>query len=436
MRIAVIGAGYVGLVTGTCLSDIGHNVVCIDNNEQKISSMKQGSCPIYEPGLQELMTKSLNSRQLQFTSDYQEGMAESELIIIAVGTPQRDDGSADLTYIEDAAVSIAKSVNRDMIVVTKSTVPVGTNKHIKNIIEANLNSSYRIDMISNPEFLREGHAVNDAYHGDRIVIGYENELAADMIKRMYAPFKTPFFTTTIESAEMIKYASNAFLATKISFINEIANICEKVGANVDDVSKAMGMDERIGSHFLNAGIGYGGSCFPKDTNALVNISGNVEHEFDLLKAVIRVNNEQRKLLVQKAKIRFGSLKGKAVALLGLSFKPGTDDMREAASVVIAEMLVKEGATVKAYDPIAINNARKVLPEGVIFTHSIDDAARGAVAVFILTEWDEIKNMDIDRMLKLMVKPIIFDGRNCFGLNEIKRYQLEYYSIGRPALLNR
>lgn len=434
MEIAVVGTGYVGLVTGTCLSDIGHNVFCIDNNKQKIRAMKEGVCPIYEPGLQKLMSKNLNLGRLHFTSNYQESIMGADLIIIAVGTPQREDGSADLTCIEDAALSIAKNINRDIIIATKSTVPVGTNKYLKSIIESNLNSKCKIDLISNPEFLREGHAVHDTFHGDRIVIGYEDESAANMVKKMYEAFGVPFFMTDIESAEMIKYASNAFLATKISFINEIANICEKVGANAEDVSKAMGMDKRIGSPFLNAGIGYGGSCFPKDTNALVNISGSVEHEFDLLKAVIRVNNEQRKRLVHKAKERFGSLKGRTIGLLGLSFKPGTDDMREAASIVIAGMLIAEGAIVRAYDPAAIENARRVLPEEVIFKDSIDAAVLDADAVFILTEWDEIVNMDMDRMLKLMAEPIIFDGRNCFDLKKIMQYSLEYHSIGRPSII--
>lgn len=434
MNIAVVGTGYVGLVTGVCLSDIGHNVVCIDNNEEKINAMKQGVCPIYEPGLQKLMSKNLDSGQLYFTSNYQDSIAEADLVIIAVGTPQRADGSADLTYIEDAAVNIAKSINRDKIIVTKSTVPVGTNKYIKKIIESNLTVECGVDLISNPEFLREGHAVYDTFHGDRIVIGYGNILAADIVKKIYEPFGIPFFITDIESAEMIKYASNAFLATKISFINEIANICEKVGANVDDVSKAMGMDKRIGDDFLKAGIGYGGSCFPKDTNALVSISGSVEHEFDLLKAVIRVNNEQRKLLVYKAMARFGSLKDKIIALLGLSFKPGTDDMREAASIVIVEMLFVEEAIVKAYDPVAIDNARKLLPREVVLTDSIDEAVRDADAVFILTEWDEIVNYDLSNFEKLMSKPIIFDGRNCLSIEGLKKYDIEYYSIGRTPVI--
>lgn len=436
MNIAVVGAGYVGLVTGTCLADIGHNVICIDNDERKVNEMKQGVCPIYEPGLQELMSKNMNSGRLKFDSGYKKGIAVSDLIILAVGTPQKADGSADLTYIENAAVSIAKNINGNKVIITKSTVPVGTNKYIKKKIESNLTADCIVDIISNPEFLREGHAVYDTFHGDRIVIGYENESAADIVRRMYEPLGIPIFMTGIESAEIIKYASNAFLATKISFINEIANICEKVGADVEDVSKAMGMDRRIGSHFLKAGIGYGGSCFPKDTNALVSISGSVEHEFDLLKAVIRVNNEQRKLLVNKARIRFGSLNGKAIALLGLSFKPGTDDMREAASIVIAEMLVEEGAVVKAYDPVAAANARKTLPQEVVFADSIDDAVRDADAVFIMTEWDEIRNVDIGKAVSLMKEPVIFDGRNCFSLDEMLLHGVEYYSVGRPAVINK
>ncbi len=434
MNIAIVGTGYVGLVTGTCLADIGHNVICIDNDELKVVSMEQGICPIFEPGLQELMSKNLSSGRLHFTSSYQEGLENANLIIIAVGTPQLADGSADLAYIQHAAVNIAQNLNSYKVVAIKSTVPVGTNRIIKKLIESNLNSDCCIDIVSNPEFLREGHAVQDAFHGDRIVIGYEKESAADTVKKAYEPYGIPFFMTDIESAEMIKYASNAFLATKISFINEIANICEKVGADVEDVARAMGMDKRIGSHFLNAGIGYGGSCFPKDTNALVNISGSVEHEFDLLKAVIRVNNEQRKLLVQKAKKRFGSLKGKVIALLGLSFKPGTDDMREAASIVVVEMLVEEGAIVKAYDPAAMENAKKLLPHEVIFTGSIDEAVKDADAVFIMTEWDEIVNYDLSKLKNLMHVPLIYDGRNCFPLVEVMKQKVEYYSVGRPAVV--
>lgn len=434
MNISVVGTGYVGLVTGTCLADIGHNVICIDNDEHKVNAMKQGVCPIYEPGLQELMSKNMNSGRLEFASCYKKGIDVSDLIILAVGTPQKADGSADLTYIENAAVSIAKNIKGNKVIITKSTVPVGTNKYIKKKIESNLAADCIVDIISNPEFLREGHAVHDTFHGDRIVIGYENKSAADVVKKIYEPFGIPVFMTDIESAEMIKYASNAFLATKISFINEIAKICEKVGANVEDVSKAMGMDRRIGSHFLDAGIGYGGSCFPKDTHALVNISGRVEHEFDLLKAVIRVNNEQRKLLVNKARERFGSLKGKRITLLGLSFKPGTEDMREAASIVISEMLMKEGAIVRAYDPVALDNARKLLPQEVTYADSIDEAVRGTEAVFILTEWDEIVSYDYAKLGKFMPKPIIFDGRNCLPLDEVTKYKVEYYSIGRPAVI--
>jgi len=434
MKIAVVGIGYVGLLTGTCLADIGHIVVCIDNDEQKISEMKKGICPIFEPGLQAMMLRNQELNRLYFTQDYKEGIKDVDMIIISVGTPQKPDGAADLTYIEDSALNIGKNISKDVVIVTKSTVPVGTNRHIKKLIEFNLTSTYKVDLVSNPEFFREGHGIHDFFHGDRIVIGSDNEKSADLVREIYEPLGIPFFSTDIESAEMIKYASNAFLATKISFINEIANICEKVGANVQDVSKAMGMDKRIGSYFLNAGIGYGGSCFPKDTHALVNISGNVEHEFDLLKAVIRVNNEQRKLLVHKARKRFGSLTGKKISLLGLSFKPDTDDMREAASIVIAEMLIEEGAIVKAYDPAAIKNIPKMLPTTMIFADSIEKAITGADAVFILTEWEEIVKYRLENYDKLMLNPIIFDGRNCLDIEQMRKYGIEYHSIGRPPVL--
>jgi UDPglucose 6-dehydrogenase len=301
MEISVIGTGYVGLATGVALSEIGHNVICIDIDKQKIEKMQQGQSPIYEPGLDELMKKNIESGRLRFTTDYKQGMVEAEVIYIAVGTPQKEDGSADLTYIEQVAKAIGEHIERDgVVIVTKSTVPVGTNEKVKNWIKSSLKKEVQFDIVSNPEFLREGSAIYDMFHGDRIVIGAENERAASIIEEIYKPFGIPIFKTDIKSAEMIKYASNAFLATKISFINEIANICEKVGANIDDVAYGMGLDSRIGPQFLKAGIGYGGSCFPKDTRALVQIAGNVHHKFELLEAVISVNNKQQVKLVEKA----------------------------------------------------------------------------------------------------------------------------------------
>jgi UDPglucose 6-dehydrogenase len=434
MFISVVGTGYVGLVTGVALSEIGHTVTCIDIDKDKVEKMRKGLSPIYEPGLDELMVKNINESRLYFTTDHEEGFANANAIYIAVGTPQKEDGSANLQYVEAVAESIARHIKQDTIVVTKSTVPVGTNDFIKKIINKNLVSDVNVDIVSNPEFLREGSAVYDTFNGDRIVIGAENEKAANIIEEINKPFGVPVFKTDVRSAEMIKYASNAFLATKISFINEIANICEKLGANVRDVALGMGQDNRIGSQFLNAGIGYGGSCFPKDTHALVQIAGNADHEFELLKSVINVNNKQQRLLVDKAVERFGSLTGKRIALLGLAFKPNTDDMREAPSIVVSELLVNAGATVIAFDPIAVENAKKMLPEEVQYSESINEALSSADMAFIMTDWDEIVNMDLGILSDLMKEPVVFDGRNVFDPAYVQKFNLEYHSVGRASVL--
>ncbi|WP_132370810.1 UDP-glucose dehydrogenase family protein [Melghiribacillus thermohalophilus] len=432
-NIAVVGTGYVGLVTGVCLSDIGHHVTCIDIDEQKIQLLKQGKSPIYEPGLEELMLKNINNGRLTFTTDHQTGFHQKEVIYIAVGTPQKKDGSADLSYVHQVARDIARNIKQDVIVVTKSTVPVGTNDEIRQVIKENLVSDVQVDVVSNPEFLREGSAVQDTFHGDRIVIGADNEKAATMIEEINKPFGIPVVKTDIRSAEMIKYASNAFLATKISFINEISNICEKLGANIEDVAYGMGLDHRIGNQFLRAGIGYGGSCFPKDTKALVQMAGNVDHKFELLESVIRVNNVQQAKLVEKAKGFFGSLEGKTVAILGLAFKPNTDDMREAASVVIANMLIQEGARIKGYDPIALENAKRILGDSIEYSDNIEDVLADADIAFISTEWKEIVEFELHLYSKYMKTPIVFDGRNCYALEEVEKHDLEYHSIGRPSV---
>ncbi|MDQ0857148.1 UDP-glucose/GDP-mannose dehydrogenase family protein [Bacillus sp. V2I10] len=431
-KIAIVGTGYVGLVTGVCLSEIGHNVTCVDIDEKKIEKMRAGFSPIYEPGLDELMKKNIQKGCLDFTTNHHDAFSNAEAIYIAVGTPQREDGSADLSFIKQVAKDIAENTPKEgFIVVTKSTVPVGTNYKIKQWILQYLQQNIQFDIVSNPEFLREGSAINDTFNGDRIVIGAESERAASIIEEINEPFNLPIFKTDINSAEMIKYASNAFLATKISFINEIANICGKLGANVDDVAYGMGLDTRIGSKFLNAGIGYGGSCFPKDTHALVQIAGNLEHQFDLLEAVINVNNKQQSILVEKALERFGSLEGKRVAMLGLAFKPNTDDMREAASIVIANELVENGAKIIAYDPIAAENAKKILPQEVIYVESVVDALDKAEIAFIVTEWAEIRDLSLNTYKRLMKKPVIIDGRNCYSLEEANKYEIDYISIGRP-----
>lgn len=433
MNIAVVGTGYVGLVTGVCLSDIGHQVVCIDIDINKIEKMKKGISPIYEPGLEDLMIRNIKKGNLKFTNSYAMGFKDVQVVIIAVGTPQMPDGSANLQYIEAVAESIGEYVTQDVVVVIKSTVPVGTNDYVKGKILANLKNDIKIAMASNPEFLREGSAIRDTFDGDRIIIGTEDEETVEILEQMYKEFELPIYKTDIYSAEMIKYASNAFLATKISFINEISNICEKLGANVEDVANGMGMDKRIGRAFLNAGIGYGGSCFPKDTQALVQIAGNAKHDFELLRSVIQVNNSQQYRLLDKIQQRFNNIRGKTVALLGLAFKPNTDDMREAASIVLARELVELGINIKAYDPIAIENAKQYLPTQVIYTTTLQEALKNADFAIIVTEWEEFKELDLAQLKELLREPVLFDGRNCFELDKASEAGIEYHSIGRPTV---
>lgn len=435
MKIAVVGTGYVGLVTGTCLSEIGHTVTCIDIDQNKVNKMREGISPIYEPGLDELMKKNIKENRLFFTTDHNEGFENTDVIYIAVGTPEREDGSANLSFVEQVAKDIATHVKKDVIVVTKSTVPVGTNDWIKQVILNNLVNDVKVEVVSNPEFLREGSAIYDSFHGDRIVVGADNIETANILEEINKPFGIPVFKTDIKSAEMIKYAANAFLATKISFINEISNICEKVGANVEDVANGMGQDNRIGSQFLNAGIGYGGSCFPKDTKALVQIAGNVDYEFELLKGVIGVNQKQQEMLLSKLDEKFNSLEGKKVAVLGLSFKPNTDDMREAASIVITKKLIDKRANVVAYDPIAMENAKRILDPNVKYARNIIEALENADVALILTEWSEFKDLKIETYLKYMKLPVIFDGRNCYDLKLVENYHIEYHSMGRPSVKN-
>jgi UDPglucose 6-dehydrogenase len=432
MKIAVLGTGYVGLSTGVCLSEIGHHVYCIDLNEQKINNLRNGISPIYEPGLESLLASNMTARRLQFTTSLEEGLKDAEIIIIAVGTPQGGDGAADLSYLEQAAKDISKYVAASPIIVIKSTVPVGTNEYIQTIIEAECGFSVR--MVSNPEFLRQGSAVQDTMKPDRIIIGSNDKTAVEKIREMYLPLNAPIILTDIRSAEMIKYASNAFLATKISYINEIANLCEVVGANVEDVANGVGKDKRIGNAFLEAGIGYGGSCFPKDVKALLHTASLHQVDFSMLKETISINDNQQKLLVKKAVKRFGDLKGKKFAMLGLSFKPETDDMREAPSIKIAHSLTEMGAEVVAYDPVAINNAKQVLGDIITYASSVNDAISQADALMIVTEWKEFTQLDFASLVKKMNHPIIFDGRNCLDKEQLSACEsVEYYSIGRPVI---
>lgn len=435
MKISVIGTGYVGLVTGVCLAEIGHHVTCIDVDPDKVYRLRSGDPIIYEPGLGELIRKNLEEGRLTFTDNYSKGLLDVQVIYIAVGTPSNSDGTADLTAIEQAATMIADHLKNYTVIVTKSTVPIGTNHKIQEIIQNRIQNGVTFDIVSNPEFLREGTAVKDMFFGDRIIIGADNKKAADIVEDVIKPFNIPVFRTTIRSAEMIKYASNAFLATKISFINEIANLCEKLDADITEVAKGMGMDKRIGSQFLKAGIGYGGSCFPKDTNALVQIAGDIDHEFTLLKSVIEVNKKQQRLLIDKAVQRFGSLKELKVAVLGLSFKPNTDDIREAPSIPIISSLLSQGARVVAYDPVAQRHAKRILPSEVGYANTIHEAIQGANCAFILTEWSEIVEFNLSEYELYMKDPILFDGRNCYDLIKAAKYNLEYYSVGRTSVRN-
>ncbi len=433
MNITVAGTGYVGLVTGVCLAEMGHQVTGIDIQTEKIEMLQSGRSPIYEPELQPLLEKNLRNGRLQFTTNPQNAYGNAEIIFIAVGTPEQQDGTANLVFVHDVAKTIAQYMKHNVIVCTKSTVPVGSNEQIKNIIQSNKPTTLQADVVSNPEFLREGSAILDFFYGDRIVIGADSREAAATMEQLYFPLNIPIIKTDIKSAEMIKYASNAFLATKISFINEIATICEKVGANIEEVSNGVGRDQRIGCHFLQAGIGYGGSCFPKDTKALVQLAGNVQHPFELLKAVIEVNNRQAVLPVMKAKEIIGSLMGKKVAVLGLAFKPNTDDVREAASLTIVRKLLEEGAEVIAFDPIAIQNAQRVLGTTIEYTQDIHVALKRADLAIIATEWEEIKQIPLETYEVYMKNPVVIDGRNCYSLQDIQQYPITYVSIGRPTI---
>ncbi|WP_085991539.1 UDP-glucose dehydrogenase family protein [Oceanobacillus senegalensis] len=435
MRIAVLGTGYVGLSTGLCLADIGHEVVCIDVDEEKIGLLSNGIPTIYEPGLEPVLKENILNGRLRFTTSHEDGLKHAEIIIITVGTPQTKSGEADLSYLMQAAEDIAIHLKHDTIVVIKSTVPVGTNDKVKEILEQNKRRDVTILMGSNPEFLRQGSAINDTIYADRIVIGTDNREAALQLENMYQPLSLPILHTTIRSAEMIKYASNAFLATKISFINEIANLCEMVGADVEDVARGMGKDKRIGTAFLNAGIGYGGSCFPKDVQALVHVANEYNMRFGLLEETMSINNLQRERLVWKALSRLGHLQDKKIAMLGLSFKPETDDMREAPSIVLANALIEKGAKVFAYDPVATDNARKVIGSKIEYATTIEETVKNADALFIVTEWKEFLEMDLGKVIQYMNNPIIFDGRNCLNEVEIRKCrEIEYYPIGKPCII--
>ncbi|MEH7384381.1 UDP-glucose/GDP-mannose dehydrogenase family protein [Bacillus sp. JJ1521] len=435
MKITVAGAGYVGLVTSVCLAELGHEVICIDIQTEKVEKLQEGYSPIYEPELDPLLRKNLKEGRLYFTTNPRFAYTNADIIFITVGTPQHVDGTANLDYVYNVAETIAVHIESDVIICTKSTVPVGTNEKIKRIIDSNKLPQLQVEVISNPEFLREGSAVFDFFYGDRIVVGAINQESAEVLEQIYQPLKIPIIKTDVKSAEMIKYASNAFLATKISFVNEIARMCEKVGANIDDVTYGIGKDQRIGPYFLKAGLGYGGSCFPKDTRALIQTSGSLGHHFELLEAVIRVNNRQKSFPVLKAKEILDSLKGKKVAVLGLSFKPNTDDIREAASITVIRELLQEGASVIAYDPIAIQNGKEIFGNSIDYTDEIPIAIEKADLTIITTEWEQIKQFPLNLYSIYMNEPRVVDGRNCYSLEEVQKFPLLYVSVGRPTVVN-
>lgn len=432
MKIAVAGTGYVGLVTGVCLAENGHNVTCVDVDENKVNIMKQGISPIYEPGLEELMKKNIN--RLTFTTDYKKAYKDVDVVFIGVGTPEKKDGSANLNYVYAVAEQIAEGITRDCVIVIKSTVPIGTNDKIEEYVKSIVKDGINVYIASNPEFLAQGTAVRDTLHASRIVIGTSEEYAQNILLEVYKNFDAPKMVTDRCSAEMIKYASNDFLALKISYVNEIANLCEIVGANITDVTKGMGFDSRIGNKFLNAGIGYGGSCFPKDTKALHWLASFHDYEIKTIKAAIEVNENQKIKMIKKLYNYYNNLRGLTVAVLGLTFKPNTDDLREAPSLVNIPMLLEEGCYVKAWDPIGVDNFKKI-NSSVDYCDNIKDTIEGADACLIFTEWDEVKDMDVKDFEKYMKNPIIIDGRNCFELDNFKDIKVVYDSIGRPTIKN-
>ena len=432
MKIAVVGTGYVGLVAGACFAESGNDVICVDKDAAKVNLLRRGKVPIYEPGLEELVRRNKAEGRLVFTTDLAKGVRASEVIFIAVGTPQGEDGSADLRHVMNVARDIARAMNGYKVIVDKSTVPVGTAEKVREIVRRE--TTFPFSVVSNPEFLKQGAAVEDFMKPDRVVIGAEDPRAAEIMVRLHQPFTrtgAPIMVMDCPSAELAKYASNAMLATKISFMNEIANVCDVFGADVDQVRRAVGSDRRIGSSFLFPGVGYGGSCFPKDVKALTKFSADKKYEFRILKAVDAVNEHQKRVLVRKIESHFGaSLKGKTIAVWGLAFKPKTDDMREAPAIPIVEALLAKGAKIQAYDPEAMKVARGIFGNKVTYTAKNYDALKGADALVVVTEWQEFREPDFARIKKLMRTPVIFDGRNIYQRDEMKTLGFTYFSIGR------
>ena len=434
MNICVVGVGYVGLVTGACFSEFGLRVTCVDNSASKINMLNQGKVPIYEPGLAELIEKNVNEDRISFTTDIEDGVRNALVILIAVGTPSDKEGSADLRYVEEVAKSIGQTMNGYKVVVTKSTVPVGTGKMIESIIKENQTEPCAFDVASNPEFLREGSAIEDFMRPNRIVIGAESEQAIAILKDLYNPLyliETPFVITDVATAEMIKYASNAFLATKISFINEMAAICERVGADVHKVAKGMGLDKRIGPKFLHPGPGFGGSCFPKDTRAISQIAKQHGYEFKIVDAVLRVNNERPEMMVEKiASALGGDLRGATIGILGLTFKPNTDDMRESPTIPIIRGLQERGAEIQGYDPAGMEHAKQYVPD-IVYKKDLYAVAEGADALILATEWNQFRTINWGKVKELLRRPIVVDLRNIYDPQRMQASGFHYTSVGRP-----
>ena len=432
MHIAVIGTGYVGLVTGACFAEFGVDVTCVDIDEAKIARLSAGEMPIYEPGLEQLVVKNMQSGRLRFTTDIKQAVEQALVIFLAVGTPPRSDGSPDLSFVEAAARSVADHMNGYKVIVTKSTVPIGTGEYLRKFIRERLGARLNFGIVSNPEFLREGAAINDFMRPDRVVIGSRDEEAIAIMRDLYRPLyliEAPFVLTSLEAAELSKYAANAFLATKISFINEIANMCESIGCDVHDVARAIGMDRRIGSKFLHPGPGFGGSCFPKDTEALASVARKFGQDSLIVDAVIEVNRRQRQAMLPKIENLVGGIRGKTIAILGLAFKPETDDMREAPSVDIIRGLLKSGARVRAYDPVAMTAAAQVLPE-IIYASDEYEAVTDADALVFVTEWNQFRALDMSRIRDLMKSPRIADLRNIYDPELMRELGFEYTGVGR------
>jgi len=434
MNICVVGTGYVGLVTGAVFADLGNDIICVDKVREKIESLNQGRMPIYEPGLEEMVARNVADGRLTFTTDLVEGVQRAEIIFIAVGTPAKSNGETDLSAIAEVAREIGRAMDRYKVIVNKSTVPVGTGDLVREIIQRHQPAPLEFDVVSNPEFLREGSAIEDTLRPDRIVIGAPNQQVAMMLLELYAPLERPMIITDVPSAEMIKYASNAFLAMKISFINAVANICELAGADVSHVIKGMGLDHRIGPTFLQAGLGFGGACLPKDSESLIQTAAALGSDFKLLKAVVEINRERAPLLVEKVRKALGPLDGKLVGVLGLAFKPNTDDMRDAKSVEVIRLLHEAGAEIKVYDPVASENAKSLLPADVRYCASPYEAAEGVDALALVTEWNEFRFLNLERLRSLMRRPLIFDGRNLYEPARMRRIGFEYHSVGRKPVL--